>query len=102
KEHLKEQSYQPGTVKRVWIPKPGSSEKRPLGIPTVRDRVVQQAAKMVIEPIFEKDFNDSSHGFRPGRGCQGALRRVDRQLKEEGRYVVDVDIKGYFDAIDHE
>lgn len=102
KEHLKKQSYQPTPVKRVWIPKPGSAEKRPLGIPTVRDRVVQQATKMVIEPIFEKDFNAHSYGFRSGRGCKDALRRVNRLLNEGHLYVVDVDIKGYFDAIDHE
>lgn len=79
-EHLQKRSYQPKPVKRVWIPKPGSMEKRPLGIPTVRDRVVQTALKMVIEPIFEREFAEHSYGFRPGRGCKDALRRVDELL----------------------
>jgi RNA-directed DNA polymerase len=100
-EHLKNGSYQPKPVKRVWIPKPGSAEKRPLGIPTVRDRVVQTALKMVVEPIFEREFAEHSYGFRPGRGCKDALRRVDRLLRSGYRHVVDADIKGYFDAIDH-
>lgn len=81
KEHLQQGTYQPKPVKRVWIPKPGSPEKRPLGIPTVTDRVVQAALRMVIEPIFESRFAEHSYGFRPGRGCQDALRRVDALLK---------------------
>lgn len=100
-EHLKNGSYQPKSVKRVWIPKPGSTEKRPLGIPTVRDRVVQTALKMVVEPIFEREFAEDSYGFRPGRGCKDALRRIDRLLRSGYRHVVDADIKGYFDTIDH-
>lgn len=102
KEHLKEGSYQPKPVKRVWIDKPGSSEKRPLGIPVVRDRVVQTALKMVIEPIFERIFAPQSYGFRPGRSCKDALRRVDELLKGGHVHVVDIDIRGYFDAINHE
>jgi len=102
KERLKEGTYQPKPVKRRWIPKPGSAEKRPLGIPTVTDRVVQSALRMVIEPIFEKQFARQSYGFRPGRGCKDALRRVDRLLKAGYAHVVEVDIKGYFDAIPHE
>lgn len=102
KEHLKEGTYQPRPVKRVMIPKLGSSEKRPLGIPTVRDRVVQTAVRMVIEPIFEREFAEHSYGFRPGRGCKDALRRVDELLQSGLTHVVDVDIKGYFDSIPHQ
>lgn len=101
KEQLTKQTYQPQAIKRVWIPKPGSSEQRPLGIPTVKDRVVQTALKMVIEPIFEKEFAPTSHGFRPGRDCKAALREVERLLHSGHTHVVDVDIKGYFDAIPH-
>jgi RNA-directed DNA polymerase len=102
KEHLSKGSYQPKPVKRVWIEKPGSVEKRPLGIPTVTDRVVQAALRMVIEPIFENRFAKHSYGFRPGRGCKDALRRVDELLKAGRTHVVEVDIKGYFDAIPHD
>jgi RNA-directed DNA polymerase len=100
--HLKEGSYQPKPVKRVWIPKPGSAEERPLGIPTVTDRVVQTALRMVIEPIFESRFYQHSYGFRPGRGCKDALRRVDGLLETGLLHVVEVDIRGYFDTIPHE
>lgn len=101
KEYLESDRYLPSPVKRVWIPKPGKAKKkRPLGIPTVRDRVVQQALRMVIEPIFEKRFAHHSYGFRPGRSCHDALRRVDGQLVEGYTHVVDIDIEGYFDAID--
>lgn len=100
KERLKSGTYQPKPVKRKWIPKPGSKETRPLGIPTVEDRVVQQAVRMVIEPIFEAGFAEHSYGFRPGRSCHDALRRVNGQLAEGHVHVVDIDIKGYFDAID--
>lgn len=99
KKHLEEGSYQPQEIKRVWIPKLGSAEKRPLGIPTVRDRVVQTALKMVIEPIFEHGFAEHSYGFRPGRSCRDALRRVDKLLRSGYVHVVDIDIKGYFDSI---
>ena len=84
------------------IPKLGSSEKRPLGIPTVTDRIVQTATRMAIEPIFEREFAEHSYGFRPGRGCKDALRRVDELLQSGLQHVVDVDIKGYFDNIPHE
>jgi len=99
---LKDGSYQPAAIRREWIPKPGSREKRPLGIPTVRDRVVQKAILATIEPIFERDFAEQSYGFRPGRGCKGALRRVDQLLKEGRKWVVDADLKSYFDSIPHE
>jgi RNA-directed DNA polymerase len=101
-EQLKRGTYQPKPVKRVWIDKPGSAEKRPLGIPTVTDRVVQAAVRMVIEPIFENRFAQHSYGFRPGCGCKDALRRVEELLRAGNTHVVDVDIKGYFDAIPHD
>jgi RNA-directed DNA polymerase len=82
REQLKAGTYQPKPVKRVWIDKPGSREKRPLGVPSVSDRIVQGALRMVIEPIFEREFAEHSYGFRPRRGCKGALRRVDQLLKE--------------------
>lgn len=102
KEHISKGTYQPKPVKRVWIDKPGSAEKRPLGIPTVTDRVVQTAVRMVVEPIFENRFAEHSYGFRPGRGCKDALRRVDELLKTGRLHIVDVDIKGYFDSIPHD
>lgn len=99
---LESGEYRPRAVKRVMIPKPGSKEMRPLGIPTVRDRVAQAALRMVIEPIFERDFAEDSYGFRPARGCKDALREVVNALNEGLHFVVDADIKGYFDTIPHE
>ena len=98
---LQDGRYFPHDVRRVQIPKPGSQETRPLGIPTVRDRVVQAALRNVIEPIFECTFAEQSYGFRPNRGCKDALRRVDQLVKSGHRYVVDADLKGYFDTIPH-
>ena len=101
-DQLKHGTYQPQSIRRVHIPKPGTSEARPLGIPTVRDRTVQAAVVNVIEPIFERDFAQQSYGFRPGRGCKDALRRVDELLKAGHVHVVDADLKGYFDTIPHD
>ncbi len=101
-DQLKHGTYQPQSIRRVHIPKPGTTETRPLGIPTVRDRMVQAAVVNVIEPIFERDFADHSYGFRPGRGCKDALRRVDHLLKRGHTFVVDADLKGYFDSIPHD
>jgi RNA-directed DNA polymerase len=99
---LKGGTYQPRSVRRIEIPKPGSRETRPLGIPTIRDRVVQTALHDVIQPIFERDFAEHSYGFRPERGCKDALRRVDALLKAGYVYVVDADLKSYFDTIPHD
>lgn len=99
---LKHGAYQPQAIRRVHIPKPGTNETRPLGIPTVRDRVVQTAIVNVIEPIFERDFAEHSYGFRPGRGCKDALRRVAELLARGYSHVVDADLKGYFDSIPHD
>lgn len=99
---LKAGTYRPQAIRRVHIPKPGTNETRPLGIPTVRDRIVQAAVVNVIEPIFERDFSEQSYGFRPGRGCKDALRRVDQLLKAGYAHVVDADLKGYFDSIPHD
>lgn len=96
---LQDNSYRPQALRREWIPKLGSSEKRPLGIPTVRDRVVQTALRAALEPIFERNFAAHSYGFRPGRGCKDALRRVDYLLKQGYQWIVDADLKSYFDTI---
>ncbi|HMS17569.1 MAG TPA: group II intron reverse transcriptase/maturase [Planctomycetota bacterium] len=99
REELCADKYVPKPALRRWINKAGTQKMRPLGIPTVKDRVVQGAVRQVIEPIWEACFSERSYGFRPGRSCKDALRRVQGLLKLGHRWVVDADIQGYFDAI---
>ena len=101
-KELREGRYRPHPARRVWIEKLGSPDKRPLGIPAVRDRVIQAALRHVLEPIFERDFAEQSYGFRPGRGCLDALSRVEELLLDGYTWVVDADLKSYFDTIAHD